>query len=62
MITFRVASRRHFLHDLAAIAGVTAFIPAETVFANEVAGGSDKRSVMSNSLVKELRTALTVQN
>lgn len=62
MNTFRNASRRHFLHDFAAIAGVSALIPAGIAFANEASSGPDKRSAMSNSLVKELRTAFTVQN
>jgi hypothetical protein len=65
MVTIRNAkgsTRRDFLHNLAAVGGLASFIPVGAAFANGVAGEPGTRSVMSNSLVKELRTAFTVQN
>jgi catechol 2,3-dioxygenase-like lactoylglutathione lyase family enzyme len=62
MTTFRDPSRRHFLHDLAVVAGLAALAPAEIAFTSGVAGEPGMRSVMPNFLITELRTALTVQN
>ncbi len=54
-------TRRGFLNDLATAIGLIALSPTEIVFADEMKQ-SETRCLMSNRIVTELRTALTVQN